>query len=206
MGTWKNHGNLFHIHWWGYAQGGYRQRCGPVAAAGRSSGASGLLHGHPSCSQGPCLSLQAQHMVKISRQPQPLLFENRDYLFQRWWQSQGILTVRGLQSLRFVLTDNKPKIGFTKARKKSLCTFQQCWRPELDRHVRNLTGQLHGRYNHVVAFLKEKWGNCLESKIGWNHHDDNPNLQSVSIKGLLKHTHAITFYRDRVISGSLEIH
>lgn len=35
-------------------------------------------------------------------------------------------------------------------------TFQERRRPQLDRHVRDLAGQLHGRHNHIVAFLKDK--------------------------------------------------
>lgn len=37
-------------------------------------------------------------------------------------------------------------------------TFQERRRPQLDRHVGDLAGQLHGRHNHVVAFLKDKKG------------------------------------------------
>lgn len=40
--------------------------------------------------------------------------------------------------------------------KWSLRTFQQCWGPQLNRHVRNLAGKLHGRHDHVVTFLKWK--------------------------------------------------
>lgn len=101
-----NDTNLFHIHWWGYAQGGCRQRCGPAAAAGRSSGASGLLHGHPWCSQGPCSSLQAQHMVNISLQTQLVSWE------KRFCASNVILTAkRSTKPVLWlkVLTTNKSK-------------------------------------------------------------------------------------------------
>lgn len=46
-GTWRMRLSPCDLRWWGYAPGGCRQRCGPAAAAGRSSGASELLRGRP---------------------------------------------------------------------------------------------------------------------------------------------------------------
>lgn len=66
-------GVFCHVHWWGCALGGYMQRCGPAAAAGRSSGASALLREHPLCFPGPCLGLHKgntkrhKHSVSISQ-------------------------------------------------------------------------------------------------------------------------------------------
>lgn len=38
-------------------------------------------------------------------------------------------------------------------RQSGCCTFEERRRPELHRHVWDLTGQLHGRNHHVVTFL-----------------------------------------------------
>lgn len=107
--------NLRYIHWWGYAQAGCRQQCGPAGAAGRNSGASVQPRGHRCCFQGPCSSLQVQHRHEL---------EHKSEMPKNQWRMR-------------------------KAR-----TFQQRWRPELNRHVGDFAGQLHGRYNHVVTLLR----------------------------------------------------
>lgn len=45
------------LHWWDCVQGGCKLQCGPAGAAGKSSGAFALPHGHLWCSHKPCLDL-----------------------------------------------------------------------------------------------------------------------------------------------------
>lgn len=60
----------------------------------------------------------------------------------------------------------------------SWSTFQQGRRPQLDRHVGDLAGELHGGHNHIVAFLKDKKVN--ESGSG-THHDADKDVNTPGI-------------------------